>query len=588
MTKALMIVLGLGIATFVILACGEPRTVATTVEVPVTQIVEKESTVEIVRTVIVKETVVVKETVETEKISVLTPTPPPAGAPRFGGTLRIVSHGSISSLDPVFSLFAVVNYVSKQFYEQLFAWDSDLNAQPQLVDTWSLSDDGLEYTFTVRPSNFHDGDTFGAADAVASVSRWGDGGTPAAGIIRRFTDGEEAFEVVNRQTFKWRFKEPLGSTIFILGIPHGAMPMMKEEDAATPFSEAVSNRIGTGPYKFVSWEQGNKVVLERFNEYSNRTEPFQPGGYVGNTVAYIDTLEFLEIPDPETKIAGLETGEWDVLEFAGLDFFTRLSNNPKLHVTTYAPGLRSNVYINPQIPPFSYLLARQALQTGIAVEDFMFALGDPQLWTVCDAVYWCGTPLETHVGSKFDVTLSDGTTHTIGYNVNDIETARKLLADSDYAGETAVILNPTDLEVLTPKGPVLKQFMEEIGFTVEMPALDWATITSMFGNTDSYSAAVDAFEHYCCGSPIQDHLISGTLDFIVRDEDLIDLQLRFAREPDAARRTKIIEEIQSARYEKVTSLLLGQWYPMHPSTTELRNWQVKAVPYYAGTWLERR
>ena len=363
--------------------------------------------------------------------------------------------------------------------------------------------------------------------------------------------------------------------------------MMTEEDAATPFTEAVPNRIGTGPYKFVEWLQGDRVILERFDDYSRRTEPFEAGGYIGNAIAYIDRLEFLEIPDEETKMAGLETGEWDVVEFAGLDFFTRLSGNPEINVTTYAPGLRSNVYLNPQIPPFSYKLARQALQTGVNIEDMMFALGDPQLWMVCDAVYWCGTPLETHVGSSFDVELSDGP-HTIGYNVYDVETAQQLLAESDYAGETTIILNPTDLAILTPLGPVLKQFMEEIGFNVEMPALDWSTITSMFGSTDSYSLATDAFEHYCCGSPIQDHLISGTLDFIIRDADLVDLQLAFARELDPAKSTAIIEQIQIARWEKVTSLLLGQFFPMHPSTVELKNWEVKAVPYYAGTWLERR
>ena len=129
---------------------------------------------------------------------------------------------------------------------------------------------------------------------------------------------------------------------------------------------------------------------------------------------------------------------------------------------------------------------------------------------------------------------ADGSTATIGYDVDDMELARQLLAESDYAGETAVILNPTDYGTITPLGPVLKSVMEDIGYAVEMPALDWATVTSMFGNTDSYSLATDWYSHWCCGNPVQDHLISGTLDFIIRDEDLINLQLEFVRETDAA------------------------------------------------------
>ncbi len=67
--------------------------------------------------------------------------------------------------------------------------------------------------------------------------------------------------------------------------------------------------------------------------------------------------------------------------------------------------------------------------------------------------------------------------------------------------------------------------MEDIGFNVEMPALDWATVTTMFGQTDSYSATTGWYSHWCCGNPIQDYLIAGTLDFVVRDEELINLQL---------------------------------------------------------------
>jgi peptide/nickel transport system substrate-binding protein len=571
-------VMMVAVLALLLAACGEDTVteVITTVEVVKEVVVEVEKITE----------VEVERIVTVEKIVIATPTAMAAGGPKFGGTLRIVSHGSVSTLDPVFSLFAVVNYVSSQFYEQLFGWDGNLDTKERLVDTWSVSADGLIYTFNLRQGvRFHDGDPFTSADAVASITRWRDGGTPTAGIVRRFTE-DDAFDVVNDRTFTWTMNEPLGATTFILSIPHGALPMMKEEMARTPFSDQVPENIGTGVYKFVQWQQGDRVTLERNDDYTSRTDQFSPGGYTGENIAYIDRLIFLEVPDEETKMAGIETGEWDVIEFAGLDFFQRMDSNPDINVTLYRPGLRSNVYLNPQIPPFSYKLARQALQTGIKVEDFMHALGDENLWIVCHAVYYCGTPLETTFGSTFDVQTSQGT-RTIGHNVSDMETAQLLLKDSDYAGETTIILNPTDLAVLTPLGHVLKPVMEEIGFNVEMPALDWSTITSMFGNTDSYSLATDAYEHYCCGNPIQDHLVSGTLDFIIKDAELINLQLAFVREPDDAARFKIVEEIQAKRWEKVTSLSLGQFFPMHPSRAELKGWIVRAVPFYANTWLDR-
>ena len=487
----------------------------------------------------------------------------------------------------MFSLFYVVNAVATQIYEGLYGWDGNLESQPRLAESFTTNDDGTEYTFQLRSGmQFHNGEVFTSADAIASISRWRDAGTPAAGIVRRFTD-DDALQAVDDTTFTWTFNEPLGSVIFILGMPHGLMPMIPESLAATPFTEPTPENIGTGAYKFVEWLQGDRVVLERHDNYYPRSEPSSPGAYAGENIAYLDTLTFLEVPDEEAKVAGLWTGMWDVVDGAALEFFQRLTDSPHVEVAPYKPGNRSNVYLNPHIPPFSNLKGRQALMTGIDVEDLMFALGPKDLWITCPALYFCGTLLATSAGAWFDVELADGSTATIGYDFGNMALARQLLAESDYAGETAVILNPTDHGTITPLGPVLKSVMEEIGYVVEMPALDWATVTSMFGNTDSYSLATDWYSHWCCGNPVQDHLISGTMDFIIRDEELINLQLEFVRETDAGKRFEIVEEIQTQRWRKVTSLSLGQFFPIVPHTTDLKGFEVKAIPFYVNTWVVR-
>ena len=589
---AIPLVLSAIIAVVAAACASDPEVVEKIVEVPVVE--EKIVEVQVERVVEVETEKIVEVEVErvieveTEKILVATPTPDVGTTgPQFGGDLRVVSQGSISTLDPVFSLFYVVGAVGTQMFQGLYGWDGNLQSQPRVAESFTLSQDGTVYTFKVRTEvTFHNGDTFKASDAIASINRWRDAGTPAAGMVRRFTD-DDALQAVDDSTFTWTFNEPLGAVVFILGIPAGLMPMVPEEMAATPFTQATPENIGTGAYKFVEWLQGDKVVLERHDGFVARSEPSTPGAYAGENIAYLDTVTFLEIPDEETKIAGLETGEWDVVDGAAFDFFQRLTEDPDIGVALYKPGNRSNVYLNPQIPPFSYQKGRQALMTGIDVEDFMFALGPNDLWITCPALYWCGTPLETDIGARFDVELSDGSSATIGYDVNNMELARQLLAESDYAGETAVILNPTDYGTITPLGPVLKSVMQDIGYAVEMPALDWATVTSMFGNTDSYSLATDWYSHWCCGNPIQDHLISGTLDFIIRDEDLINLQLEFVRETDAAKRFEIVEEIQTQRWRKVTSLSLGQFFPIVPHTSDLKGFEVKALPFYVNTWLER-
>ena len=148
------------------------------VEVEVEKVVEKEVVVEVEKLVEVE--------VETEKILVATPTPDVGtSGPQSGGDLKIVSQGSISTIDPVFSLFYVVNAVASQMYEGLYGWDGNLEAQPRTADSFTTNADGTEYTFTIRDGiKFHDGSDLDSGDAIASIKRWRDGGSPAAGVVR--------------------------------------------------------------------------------------------------------------------------------------------------------------------------------------------------------------------------------------------------------------------------------------------------------------------------------------------------------------------------------------------------------------------
>ena len=596
MKKVTLSLMAAAVLALVLAACGgaDPEVIEVIKEVPVEKVViqevEKEVIVEVEKEIIKEVEVerIVKEVVEVEveKLVAATPTAEAGMAgPVTGGTLRVTSQGSISALDPIYTGFYVTNAVSSHIFEQTFAWDANLEVAPRTTKSWVVSPDGLTYTFTMREGlTFHKGK--GAVtpeDIIASFNRWADTGSPSAGLVRKFTDTDVAWTVIDDKTYQWTL-ETAFDALFVLAIPHVTSYITTSELASTPFSVQMEELIGTGAYEFEEWKQGDRVVLKRFEDYQVDSRP--TSGYVGETNAYLDKIIFLEIPDEETKVAGLQTGEWEVIDGAGFDFLKRLQGDPGIQVGLYKPGNRSNVYLNPQIPPFSYLKARQALQTGILVEDYMFALGDRDVWILCPALYWCGTPLESEAGQRFDVDTSAGT-RTIGYNVNDVDTAKVLLGDSDYAGEVTVILNPTDYGTITPIGHVLKADLEKIGFNAEMPALDWATVTTMYGNTDAFSAGTDWYSHWCCGTPLQDHLISGTSDFIIKDEELIGLQVAFAQATDPAEKKRIVDDINSKRFQKVTSLSLGQFFPIMPSTVDLKNFVTRVLPFYANTWLER-
>jgi peptide/nickel transport system substrate-binding protein len=492
--------------------------------------------------------------------------------PRFGGTLRIVAQGSIASIDPIWSIFYVTNAVAQHIYEAPFGWDSRLETHERLVGDWSVSDDGLTYTFDLRPGvTFHDGRPLTAADQVASIKRWYGASFSATAIAKQFFDDDNVI-AVDDDTFQITLDEPTGSLTYLLGMSHGVAYAMPAELAATPATTEVTTRIGTGAYKFKDWEFGNKLTLERHDAYVPRTEP--DSNYAGRNIAYIDELTWLEVPDPETAVAGLETGEWDAIDGAGFDFFVRFTEDPDIHVSQYKPGNHAWLALNPQVQPFNDQFARQALLAGINAEDFMFSLGPQELWIKCGAVFYCGTPLEVETGLEF-------------YDQDDIPRAQELLAQSSYDGETVVILNPTDYATITPLGLVAQPMMDEIGFNTEMPSLDWSSVTSRIGNTQTYSMFTAWSAHFDTGHPILDVNSSGTFDWVIRDEELNDLQLSFVRATSQAEQMEIVREMQRQYYIKVPTAPLGQFFPMVAVTAALKNFEINALPFYTNSWLER-
>ena len=493
---------------------------------------------------------------------------------RFGGTLRVVSQASIPSLDVAFSGAYVTTAVSSHIYETLFGWDNNIQDQPVMVDSWESSDDSLSWTFNLRDGMvFHDGAPVTADDVRSTYERWLPSWCSLASLMREF-QGDDSFVVNDDLSFTINLTEPTGSVVMSVAKPYCSPRIMPSRiDDGVEATTAVEEWVGSGPYQFVRWAQGDRVILERFDGYQSRTDPASL--YTGEVKAYIDEIVWLEIPDEETKLAGLETGEWDVVDGAGLDFYARVSDNADLTVPLYKPGHRTNLLI-PANAPFDETNTRLAFQTGIDVANVMASLGPSELWTLCPAIFFCGTRWETDAGAdEF-------------YNLNDKAAARTMLADSGYDGETLVLLNPTDYSTITPTGFVVKSEMEALGFNVEMPGLDWATVVTRFGNPESFAVATSWDVHWNSTSPLEHEAIGSNFPvFPPPVPRLHELRKQFAQaitEPDKLR---LVDELQVEFYRNVPALYLGVFYSIYPATSALKNFEVKAFPYYANSWLER-
>ena len=509
---------------------------------------------------------------------------------RFGGTLRVVAQASTESLDTSFSGAYVITVVSGHIWERIFERDADFNPQPQMVSSWDVDDAGTTYTFTLRDGlKFHDGGSVTSDDVIPSL--WRMWQTTAAGEFLRSQlagyvepgEGEsparpDSLRKIDDKTFSMTFQGPIGVVISGMAAPWPLQNIWPERVAAGYAAQedhGEENAIGTGPYKLAEWVRGDKLVVERFDDYVPREEE---GSYLaGGKIAYLDRIEWLEVPAEETKIAGLKTGEWDVVDGAGLDFFADLSEDPNLGVAKYERHFWTFDF-NVTSPPANLKKLRQGIQAAVDIEAMAAAIGPRDLWSLCPARYRCGTPLDSRVGEEF-------------YNEHDVEKGKRLVAESGYDGETFLLMNPNDYATITPMGQVLKPAFEELGITVEMPSMDWATLLSRLPDPD-WDAITDWWVQWASPDPIADPMVAGTLYFgNFGDDPEVErtkaLRLQYAFEPDPAKQLEIIGEIQLALYDSAPHVVGAQWASIYPFTTDLKNFDVSVFPVYVNVWLER-
>jgi len=550
-----------------------PKEVEVVKEVEVEKVVEKE---------VVKE-VEVEKVVEKEVVKEVAAELSPAlalEAARYGGDLKVVAQASIKSLDCDFTSAYVCGSVHLAYQEGLLAYDNDFNPRPQLIEDWSVSGDGKTYTFTLREGpTFHGRGDFESRhitsdDSIASFGRWMK--RQAAGKSLANVIADPGFSKIDDRVFEVHLKQPYGALISHLGMLRGRNIQWPEEIALLEPTEdvGVDKYTGTGPFELENWEVGNRVILKRYEDYVPRSDP--SSNFAGAQIPYVDRVIWLEIPSEETKIAGLKTGEWDIVDGASLDYFPELEAHPEIGVALDKPGKKSAIVFNHDKWPTSELKFRQGVLAALDPAGFMAALGPEELWTICATVFHCGTPLESHEGDD-------------RYNQNNIELAKQLIAESGYNGEPILHMNPNDYGTITPLGPVFKQQMEEIGVNVDLPGMDWATLISHIGDLEYWHVYSTWHGFYGIHDPITDGFVNGTARNGYMSDRMVELANEYSSAMDPKERARIVSEIEDIFWDDVPFLGIGQFFLTTPYRHWVKNFTViKGMPNYNNVWIEGR
>ena len=285
--------------------------------------------------------------------------------------LRVVPQADVAVTDPLFTTAWISTIHGTMIWESLFAWDSKLQAKPQMAKAWSTSPDGLTWRFTLRDGlKFHDGSPVTTADVIPSLKRW----MTIDAMAKKVAAVTTAMTAVDDKTFEWTLSAPQPGLIDTLAAaPSHFAIIMRAKDIPEPGKPATSV-IGSGPFKFNRELQisGARVVYDRNPDYVPRDEP--PDGLAGGRVVKVDRVEFVVQPDPATAASALQVGEVDFLERPSFDLLPLLRKDKAIKLAVLSE-LASQAVLRPNTlyPPFNDPRARLALTSIVDQQDEMDA-----------------------------------------------------------------------------------------------------------------------------------------------------------------------------------------------------------------------
>lgn len=472
-------------------------------------------------------------------------------------TLRVTMHADVRVVDPFWTTQTIVGIHGMMVYDTLFSSDENLKPQPQMVDSWTVSDDRKVYTFKLRDGlTFHDGSPVTAKDVVASMNRWGkrDG---AGKQLMAFTTSIEAKD---EKTFVWTMSEPYGLLIDILAKTGTSIPfVMREKEALTDPFQQVQEVIGSGPFVFKrdEWVPGSKTVYEKFKGYVPRKEP--ASGHAGGKVVKVDRVEFVWLPDPQTAQAALVAGEIDYLENPQPDFLPILESTPGIELVTHpAAGTMGILQLNHLHPPFNNVKARQAMLYIINNADFLNTIAaNPKLQKLCFSFFGCGVEMETDAGS-------------VPYKgPKDYKKAEQLFKEAGYKGEPITILHATDHQYINPANLVMIQQLRKAGFlNLDVQAMDWGAVVARRAKKEppaqgGWNIFITGTTVLTSSSPVTHTSIGMGCEKAwfgwPCDAEFEETRRAWAFAPDIPTRKKLAVELSKQAYEKVPYISFAQW-----------------------------
>ncbi|MBS29396.1 MAG: ABC transporter substrate-binding protein [Alphaproteobacteria bacterium] len=324
--------------------------------------------------------------------------------------------------------------VYANLFEGLTRIDENGAVQPQLATSWTVSDDGLVYTFKLKNGvTFHDGTTFDADDVVFSLDRAR--AEDSVNAQKQLFAAIDKVEAVDPGTVRITLSRPEGALLFNLGWGDAVIvaPESADNNKVSP--------IGTGPYKFDRWVKGDRVKLVAVDP-----------------ARQIQSVNFRFIPDPSAQIAALRAGDIDAItNLNAPEAVIAFQADPNFEVSIGSTEGETILAMNNTRPPLTDIRVRRAIAHAIDRQAI-----------VDGAMFGFGTPIGSHFAPHHPAYVDLVATYP-----HDTAKARALLAESGQSDLKLTLKLPPPTYARRG-GEIIASQLKDAGIAVEIIPVEWA------------------------------------------------------------------------------------------------------------------
>ena len=481
-----------------------------------------------------------------------------------GDTLIVASPYDAKTLDPHLTNDSGSQNAMRQIYEKLIAFDADKEVVPSLAERWEVLEEGRAYKFYLKKGvKFHNGEEMKADDVLFSLKR---SLSPEASPIHAYSTymDPDGFEKVDDHTVIVRIKKPMGA--FLASMNHGYASILSEKAVGEGGRNYGMEPVGTGPFKLAKWTKGDRIVLDRFEDYHGR----QPA---------LKSIVIRAVTETTSRTIELESGAVDLaLTIPGADV-KRLEDNAKLEVKRVPGQELFYMAFNMDLEPWKDPRVREALSLAINREGIVKAVfrgyATPASGPWSKAVKYA--PQEVPV---------------LAY---DLERAKSLMKEAGYEKGFKMTLLTYESKSATDIAAILQAEYRKIGVEVEIKLFEWGAYIETIKAEDhapfvlAWSAGAPALDPFFFAGPkFHSGVIGSSNRARLNDPEVDALIDRGASTQDGPEREQIYLELFDKLNEIRPWVCIAVQDQLYGYRKELKGLQLGAsfINFYGDAYFE--